>query len=284
MRRWALAALLLAGCGRSSELVVGSKPFTESEIVGEMVALLAESLGVPVRRRFLMGGMVCFQSLRSGDMDVYVEYTGTGLVSILQEPAMQGRERVYRRVEEEFRRRWGLLWGRPLGFNNTYALVMRPAAARRLKVRRLSDLRRLKGRLRCGWDLVFADRPDGYRGLRERGLGFCASEAQMDPGLLYGALAAGHVDVISGYATDGRVASLGLRVLEDDSAFFPPYDAAPLLAPSALRKAPGLREKLDALAGRLTDEKMTRLNALVDAEKRRARDVAREFLQAEGLL
>lgn len=275
----------LAGCAQApQELVVGSKPFTESELAGELIAQLAEASGAKVRRRFYLAGMLCFQALRAGEMDLYVEYTGTGLVDILQEPAQSDPKAVYLRVREEFQRRWGLRWLAPLGFNNTYTLVMRRADAERLGVRAISELASWREKPRCGFDLVFRDRRDGYAGLKERYGELCRSVHQMSPGLMYQALAGGEVDMISGYATDGRIASLGLARLADDKRFFPPYDAAPLAAPGALEKAPGLQAKLEALAGRLSDEKMTRLNAEVDMDKRPVAEVARAFLRREGLL
>ncbi|TPW19888.1 MAG: periplasmic glycine betaine/choline-binding (lipo)protein of an ABC-type transport system (osmoprotectant binding protein), partial [Elusimicrobia bacterium] len=280
-----LALTLLVGCsGGPAPLVVGSKPFPESELIGELVAQLAEADGARVDRKFYLGGQVCFEALKKGDVDVYGEYTGTGLVNILGEPPATDPEAVFARVKTEFASRWGLEWLPRLGFNNTYAMLVRPqdAAARGLKA--LSGLPKTNG-LRCGFDLEFADRPDGYKGLAAAlGGPFCAEVRQMAPDLMYDALARGDVDLISGYSTDGRIAALRLQVLADDKRFFPPYDAAPLAGPKAFAKAPKLRARLEALAGRLTDAKMTRLNAAVVAEKRQAKDVAREFLAAEGLL
>ncbi|TBR20895.1 glycine/betaine ABC transporter substrate-binding protein [bacterium] len=270
-----------AGCGGASPaLVVGSKPFAESELLGELFAQLAEADGAKVERKFYLGGQVCFEALKKGDLDVYGEYTGTGLVNILGESPSTDAGAVYARVKSEFAARWGLQWLPRLGFNNTYALVVRADAAPRA----LSGLAKAKD-LRCGFDLEFADRPDGYKGLvKALGGPFCAQLRQMAPELMYDALARGDVDVISGYSTDGRIAALGLKVLEDDKRFFPPYDAAPLAGPKAFVKAPQLRARLEALAGRLTDAKMTRLNAAVVADKRQAKDVAREFLAAEKLV
>jgi len=276
---------LLSACGKTDALVVGSKPFTESELVGEMIAQLAEASGAVVERKFFVGGVVCFKSLQTRDMDIYVEYTGTGLVSLLNEPAMTDPAKVYDRVQREFEARWGLRWQKPLGFNNTYALVMRRKHAEELGIRKISELKTKGLKLRCGWDLVFYDRPDGYRGMVEHyDMEFCKSSSNMNSGLMYSALAKGQVDVISAYATDGRIHTLDLVTLEDDLKFFPPYDAAPLAAPSAFEKVPGLRAGLDALAGKLSDEKMMRLNAAVDSDNRPAREVAREFLLQEGLI
>lgn len=285
MRRLAALLLLLTACGRGPEpLRVGSKPFTESELLAELVAQLAETDGVPVERRPYLGGSVCFDSLRSGALDAYAEYTGTGLVNILGEPASRDRAAVFARVKDEFARRWGLLWTPPLGFENSYALVVRADRAKKEGWARVSDLRGREG-LVCGFDLEFADRPDGWKGLRDAyGLRACKDVKQMNPGLLYDALAGGQVDLISGYSTDGRIATLGLKVLDDDRRFFPPYEAAALLGPAAREKAPGLEARLGRLAGRVSPEEMRAMNAAVDSGGKRVRDVAREFLAAEGLL
>jgi len=274
--------LWAAGLGGTDTVVIGSKPFTESELVGEMVAQLAEASGAQVERKFYMGGTVCFESVKGGTMDAYVEYTGTGLMSHLGLPAMTESARVYAKVKREYAQRWDLDWLAPLGFNNTYAMAMRRDEAERRGIAKLSDLRGRK--LRCGFDEVFADRPDGYKGMLARGLSFCASVKQMNSGLMYQAVAKRETDVIDAYATDGRIVSLDLKILEDDLGFFPPYDAAVLVGPKLFRKAPGLREKLEELAGSIDDSEMARLNAEVDSKKRRAAEVAREFLTGKGLL
>jgi len=280
-----VAAALVVGCSRSPRFVVGSKPFTESEILGEMVAQLAEAEGLAVDRKFYIGPAICFDSLRTGAMDAYVEYTGTGLVNILKEPAASDPKAVLERVRAEFSKRWGLVWLDPLGFDNTYAMVVRRGDAEKFGWRSIRDLRRSPKRVRCGFDLEFADRPDGYAGLRRRyGFDFCGEVRQMSPDLMYEALARGEVDAISGYSTDGRIARLGLATLNDDLRFFPPYEAAPLLSAAAAQKAPGLIRRLKALAGRISNETMTRLNAEVDGKQRSARETAREFLVSQALL
>ncbi len=264
------------------KVIVGSKPFTESELLGEMVAQLAEASGATVERKFYMGGNVCFDSVKSGAMDAYVEYTGTGLVAHLKQPALTGSARVYDKVKRAYKKRWDLNLLTPLGFNNTYAIAMQRGEAEKHK---LSSISNLKGRgLRCGFDLEFADRPDGYPGLVKKYGEFCKDVKQMNPGLLYQALANGELDTISAYATDGRIQTLDLVVMKDDLEFFPPYDAAVLTGPDLFAKVPGLQEKLEALAGEITDREMTRLNAEVDSKKRPAAEVAREFLTSLDLL
>ena len=273
------------GCGRSPRFVVGSKPFTESEILGEMIAQLAEAEGLPVERKFYIGPAICFDSLRTGAMDAYVEYTGTGLVNILKEPAEPDPAKVLERVRSEFQQRWGLVWLDPLGFENSYAIVVRSSDAKRQGWTSISALRPKPQSLRCGFDLEFADRPDGYAGLKRRyGFDPCRGVRQMSPDLMYEALAKGEVDAISGYSTDGRIATLGLTALRDDLRFFPPYQAVPLLSAAAVRRSPALVRQLRALAGRIDDATMTRLNADVDTQRMSAHDAARAFLLSQRLL
>ena len=269
--------------GQSSKktIVIGSKPFTESELLGEMIAQLAESSGATVERKFYMGGIVCFESVKNGSMDAYVEYTGTGLMSHLALPAMTGSARVYAKVKREYHKRWDLDWLSPLGFNNTYAIAMRRDTAKRLGISSLSDLKGKK--LKCGFDEVFLDRPDGYKGMKAKGLNFCSETKQMNSGLMYTAIGGGKIDAISAYATDGRIATLDLLVLKDNVGFFPPYDAAVLAGPKLFKKAPNLEEKLEALAGIIDDKEMARLNAEIDSKKRPAGAVAREFLKNKQL-
>jgi glycine betaine/choline ABC-type transport system substrate-binding protein len=264
-------SVLLAGCTGKPRLVVASKPFTESEIVAELIAQLAESQGVAVDRRFFVGGAVCFSGVKSGDIDVYAEYTGTGLADILHETPPREAKAAYERVKKRFQELYGLTWLAPLGFNDTYALVMRTPG----------KLSQLKGPLRCGFDLEFVDRPDGYKGLAAKGYKFCGSVTQMSPGLMYDALANGQVDVISGYTTDGRIAALKLHVLEDDVRFFPPYQAAPLVGPGFFKKAPNLAAALEKV--KLDDAAMTKANLAVDIEKRSAKEVARALLKEQSL-
>jgi glycine betaine/choline ABC-type transport system substrate-binding protein len=288
MSYWLLLLLAALACScspQSQSIIVGSKPFTESEIIGEITSQLLESQGLRVERKFYMGGAVCFNSLKSGNMDLYVEYTGTGLVNLLHEPAMCDPKKVYGRVKDEFQKRWGLIWASPLGFNNTYAIVMRRSDSQKLGLNSISDLKKAGRKFYCGFDFEFTDRPDGYKGLlRHYGTDFCSSISQLSPGLMYQALADGKVDLISGYATDGRILSLGLTALKDDLAFFPPYEAAALVSPHALKKDPEIMWKLSALAGRISDKEITQLNAEVDSQKHPVPETARKFLLLKGLI
>jgi osmoprotectant transport system substrate-binding protein len=278
----ALALLPAAGCtgGRDGRIVVGSKNFTEQILLAEYVAQQIESrLGVRVDRRVNLGGtLICHQALRAGEIDLYVEYTGTALTAILHEAPQRDPRAVLERVRREYARRDGLVWTEPLGFDNTFAMVVRGADARRLGLRRLSDLAPLAPGWRVGIGYEFLERPDGYAGLvAAYGLRFGRPPLPMDLGLLYRALQERQVDLVAGNATDGVIEALDLVVLEDDRHYFPPYEAAPVVRRRTLLRHPGLREALRELGGTLTAAQMRRLNYAVDGEGRDVREVIRAF-------
>jgi osmoprotectant transport system substrate-binding protein len=282
-------AFFITGCQKKEikTVAIGSKHFTEQEILGEMMAILIEeNTDIRVVRRLNLGGtMVCFNALLSGDIDLYAEYTGTGLVNILKMKAVREPDEAYGIVKDIFSKKYGLLWLRPFGFNNTYTLTMRKEQAKALGIERISDIIKYSDRLRPGFDAEFLERPDGYRGLKKHyGFEFAKRPQQMDPGLMYKALADEAVDVINGFATDGRIPAYGLVILRDDKNFFPPYYAAPLIREETLSKYPELAGLLDRLGGLMDDATMQGLNFEVDKKERSAREVAREFLKAKGLI
>jgi glycine betaine/choline ABC-type transport system substrate-binding protein len=273
---------VFSGCARP--VVVGSKNFTEQVILGEMLALMLEDRGVPVDRKLNLGGsFICHSAVEAGRMDVYVEYTGTALTAILKEPAIHDSEEVYRRVRTEYRRRFGLQWGPPLGFNNAYALAMRARHAAELRIRRISDLVRHLDTIRTGFGHEFLEREDGFRGFtRAYDLEFAIPPSGMELGLIYQALGEGQVDLVAGSSTDALIEKLGLTVLEDDRNFFPPYDAAPVYRPDTAEKYPALAEILEILGGQIDEGTMRELNLAVDVERRSERQVALELLVAKG--
>ena len=285
-----LAFLLMGGVGcrtvGEKPIVIGSKNFTEQIILGELLAQHIESrTGLPVTRRFDLGGtLICHQALRSGGIDLYVEYTGTALTVILGEEPSQDPTDVYRRVKEEYAHRFNLEWAAPLGFNNTFALVVRGEDARRLNLQTLSDIAPHTPRWRAGFGYEFMERPDGYVGLADvYGLRFGSPPRTMELGLLYRALMEKQVDIVAGSSTDGAIAALDLIVLEDDRRYFPPYYAAPVVRRETLERYPGLRAALDELAGKISEEEMRRLNYAVEGEGRGVKQAVRDFLQAKGL-
>ncbi|HEV2386660.1 MAG TPA: glycine betaine ABC transporter substrate-binding protein [Candidatus Acidoferrales bacterium] len=282
-----LLAGVMAGCGaaRRNTIVIGSKNFTEQVILAELVAQQIEShTRLRVERRFyLWGTYICHQSILAGRIDLYVEYTGTALTAILKEKPAGAAAAVLDRVRRDYARRFHLIVGDPLGFNDSFALVVRGADARRLHLLTISDAVPYARRWSAGFGYEFMERPDGYPSLeRAYGLHF-ASIRLMDLGLLYRALLNGQVDLAAGNSTDGLLAARDLTVLEDDKHDFPPYQAVPIVRPEALERHPELRAALAALAGKVTDEDMRKMNYAVDGEHRDARDVVREFLRANHL-
>jgi glycine betaine/choline ABC-type transport system substrate-binding protein len=279
---------LLAGCARGTEpgpaggtpVVIGSKNFTEQLVLGELIAAHLEARGIPVQRRLnLAGTFLCWNALQSGEIDLYVEYTGTALTAILKEPPERDPAAARARVADRLAKEFGVTATEPLGFRNDFAIVVRGEDARRDGLRTLTDLARTAGTMRAGFGPEFLSREDGWPGLAKTyGLTFGQAPRQMDLGLLYQALQQKQVDVVAGNSTDGLIESLGLVVLEDDKAYFPVYEAVPLVRTESLAAHPGLREALAALAGAIAADDMRRMNLAVDGEKRDPAAVAREFL------
>jgi glycine betaine/choline ABC-type transport system substrate-binding protein len=279
--RGAFAVLDHAAARDRGDVVIGSKAFTESIILGEIMAQwLERRAGLRVVRRFNLGGThICFQALRTGAIDTYPEYTGTGLMAILHRPATSDPRAALDAVRGQFAARYGLVWLEPLGFDNTYALAVPTHVAARLGLRRISDLAR-HPELTLGFASEFLARDDGWPGLRARyGLHFSQGEPRgMEAGLMYRAASAGEIDVVSAYSTDGRIATMGLTLLDDDRRFFPPYEAVPVVRQALLARHPRVGPLLRALGGRITPAAMRRMNAAVDSEHRSPEAVAREFL------
>ncbi len=284
-RAAACALLLLAGAcrgGGDRPIRVGSKNFTEQVILGEIAAQALERAGLKVERKLDLGGsFVCHRALVAGELDLYPEYSGTAFTAILKQKPIADPARVREQVTAEYARQWGLVWAPPLGFENTFALVMRADQARQLQVAKISDLAR-HPELRPGFGYEFVERADGFPGLAAAyGLTFAGRPAEMDLGLLYPALAQGKVDVVAGNSTDGLIAAMQLAVLEDDRRYFPPYEAAFVVRDAAWKNA-RVRGALEPLSGAITADAMRRMNAAVDRDGRRPADVAREFLTRGG--
>ena len=280
-------ALLIPACGsRHNRIVIGSKNFTEQLILGELLAQqLEHKTRLPVERRFYLAGTyICQQALLAGRIDMYVEYTGTALTAILKQKPSSSHQEVYQRVEQAYARQFGLAVGEPLGFDNTFAIVIRGDDARRLNVRTISQAAKYAPQWRAGFGYEFMERPDGYEGLaRTYGLRFAAPPRIMDLGLLYRALQEHQVDLIAGSATDGLISALGFVVLEDDRHYFPPYDAVPIVREQVLREHPEVKEAVSALAGTITEDDMRRMNYAVDGGHRDATQVVSDFLRSKGL-
>jgi glycine betaine/choline ABC-type transport system substrate-binding protein len=272
----------IANTSRGDRIVIGSKNFTEQVILGELMAQAIERYAhLPVDRRLNLGGtFICDRALRGGDVDVYVEYSGTALTAIFKQPV----ERDSRRVLETVRTAYagaGVTTLEPLGFNNTFAILVRGEEAKARGLTRLSQLPAYAPGWRAGFGYEFIERKDGYQGLATTyGLTFRDSPRVMDLSLIYRALADGQVDVIAGDATAGLIDALGLTALEDDRHYFPPYDAVPLIRAATLLKHPELGPALRRLAGRLDAAAMRRMNYAVDGKHRDPSQVVREFLDS----
>jgi osmoprotectant transport system permease protein len=266
-------------------VLVASKPFGESYVLAEMFAQLLEAHGIQVDRRPGLGATeLAFRALQKGSIDVYPEYTGTGLLVLLHESPSGDARAVYARVASEFPRRFGVRWLPPLGFENTYAIAVRRTMADSLGLRSLSDLARHATSLRAGLTPDFIGRSDGLPGLaRAYGIRFRAVRALL-PAVKYRALAAGDVDVVDGYSTDGAIDRYALRVLVDDRGFFPPYEAAALVSGRVVRDNAPAVAALTELSGRIDVTRMRRLNRLVEVDGVPIARVAHDALVELGLV
>jgi glycine betaine/choline ABC-type transport system substrate-binding protein len=282
-----VAVLLQYGCSKQGDVItVGSKNFTEQVILGELLASHIEAkLGVPVDRRLnLAGTFLCHQAVVSGELDLYVEYTGTAFTGILGHEPSGDQDGVLRTVMQEYADRFDLEWTEPLGFNNTFAIMVRGEDARKLGLQTILDAAAHTPNWRAGFGYEFMERADGFQGLAAAyGLRFAEPPLEMDLGLMYRALNEGQVDFIAGNSTEGLVEVLDLVVLEDDRRYFPPYQAAPVVNRDVLKRHEGLREVLRSLAGSISDADMRRMNYAVDGERRDVREVVASFLQSKGL-
>jgi len=274
----AVAAVMRPSGGRGV-VRVGSKNFTEQIILGEIVAQTLEHAGLTVERRLNLGGtFIADRALRSGDIDVYVEYTGTADTAVFKEPVETDRQRVLDRVRRRYAE-GGLTLLEPLGFENTFAILVRGEDARRLHLRTIEDAASAAHAWQAGFGYEFLQRADGYPGLSEKyGLRFAAPPRAMDLSLIYRALAEHQVDLIAGDATSGLIAAYDLFMLEDNRHYFPPYDAVPVARAATLLNHPAMRAALDGLAGRIAIAEMRRMNQAVDAGHQDPAAVARGFL------
>lgn len=281
----ALLCVLLGAQEPARPVVVASKPFGESFLIAEMFAQLLEARGLKVDRRPGLGATeIAFRALRSNAIDVYPEYTGTGLLAILGEQPLASRAAVFDRVSREFPARFGTRWLAPLGFENTYAIAVRKSTADSLRLATLTDLAREGGRMTAGLTPDFIGRADGLPGL-QRTYGLKLRDVRaLNAAVKYQALAAGQVDVIDGYSTDGLIERYGLVVLVDDRHFFPPYEAAALVSERLSRESPRAVAALGELSGRINETEMRRLNRRLEVDGVPVATVARDALTTLGLL
>lgn len=288
----ALALLLTGGlltawrsaAWRRADVVVGAKDFTEQVILGELIAQMLEARGLRVERKFELGGHLAHEALTAGEIDVYPEYSGTSLMAILKRPPVSDAQTVYEQIKRDYATRFDLEVSAPLGFENTFAILVRRRDAEELNLKTVSDVVRHAPQWRAGFGQDFMSRPDGYEGFtRAYNLRFGAQPREMDLSLTYRALASGEVDLIAGNSTDGLISMLDLTQLEDDRQYFPPYEAIILFRRDTLARLPAAKEVLERLGGSLTTEEMRRLNYAVDGEKRPASEVVREWRAGKDL-
>jgi len=278
----------LAACRQNKKphLTIGSKFFTEQVVLAELLAQHIEArTGVHVERKSNLGGtLLCQKALLAGDLDLYVEYTGTALTAVLNEAPSKDAHDVYNRVKQGYAQRFNLEVTEPLGFENSFAMVVRGQDAQRLHLRTTSDIVAYAPKMRAGFGYEFLERPDGYKGWSELyGLHFAEQPSVMDLGLIYRALVDKKVDIVAGNSTDGLIDALHLVPLVDDKHYFPPYDAVPIVRRDALVKFPQLRSALADVANKISADEMRHLNAEVDADQRDPATVVRAFRAAKSL-
>ena len=284
-----MASLLavFAGCTAQKSVTIGSKDFGENIVLGEMFAQLIEAkTDIKVNRKLNMGGtFVNFEAIQKGDIDIYPEYTGTGLTAQLKIDVISDPDEAYRVVSEEFQKQFKITWLKPFGFNNTYTLAVTDAVYRQYGVETYSDLAAVAQNLVFGAEHEFFNRQDGFDGLVALyGMTFKGEPKKMNVSLKYQAIGNGDMDVTDAFATDGPIRQYNLKVLRDDKGFFPPYYAAPIIRTETLNKYPELENVLNALGGLIDDAAMTELNYKIDVEGQAVEAVAKDFLQGKGLL
>lgn len=272
--------------GGGGDLIVASKDFTEADILGELLSQQIESTtGLRVDRRLHLGGsFVCHQALTAGQIDAYVEYTGTAYTAILKHQPINDPQAIYQQLKTEYAKRFDLAVTQLLGFENTYAMIVRGEDARALNLQTISQAAQYTPQWQAGFGYEFFERQDGFPGLvKTYNLKFARPPRAMDLGLMYRALIEKQVDMVAGNSTDGQITRLDLVVLADDQQYFPPYEAVPIVRQATLKKYPKLREAIAQLGGLINEEEMQQMNYQVEGELRDIKEVVREFLQSKGL-
>jgi len=268
----------------SAHVVVGSKDFTESALLGEIVAQMLEARGVSVERKFELGGNLPHDALLGGKIDLYPEYTGTAYTAILKHAPITDPRAVYEQVKREYAEKFQVAVSEPLGFDNTFAILVRGAEARRLKLKTISDAVPYAGNWRAGFGQDFMSRSDGYPGFAKAyDLKFKDQPREMDLSLTYIALASAKVDLIAGNSTEGRIAALDLVQLEDDRHYFPPYEGIYLVRQDSFTRVVTLNEVIAKLAHAISTDEMRQLNYEVDGNKSGQAEVVREWMKRKGL-
>ncbi|MDZ8055667.1 MAG: glycine betaine ABC transporter substrate-binding protein [Aulosira sp. ZfuVER01] len=270
----------------SGDIIVASKDFTEQDILGELLAQQIEATtNLKVQRRPHLGGsFVCHSAITAGKIDAYIEYTGTAFTGILKQKAVNDPKVVYEKLKQAYAQKFNLEVMPSLGFENTFAIIIRGEDAKRYNIQTLSEATKYTPQWRGGFGYEFLEREDGFPGLAKTyDLHFAKSPQIMDLGLIYRALIQKQVDMVAGNSTDGQIARLGLVVLKDDKQYFPPYEAAPIVRQKTLTKYPQLKKAIAQLTGRITADEMRQLNYLVEGELRDIKEVVQEFRKLKSL-
>jgi glycine betaine/choline ABC-type transport system substrate-binding protein len=278
---WCVILLFVLACKHDNTIVIGSKNFSEQILLGEILAQKIEQSGIKVKRKLNLGGsFICQKALLSGDIDMYVEYTGTAYTAILKRDPKTDEATVLNEVKDAYHSQYHLAVLPSLGFNNTFAIIIRGAEAKRLGIHTISQAATYTPQWKAGFGYEFMERKDGFPGLAAAyGLKFAQPPKVMDLTLTYRAVADKEVDMIAGNSTDGLIQKLDLFVLEDDKHYFPPYEAVPVVRENTLAKYPQLETIISSLAGKISADKMRAMNLAVDGQHREVRDVAAEFLK-----
>ncbi len=267
-------------------VIIGSKNFTEQVILGEILAQQIENqTNLKVDRRFNLGGtFICHEAVKAGEIDGYVEYTGTALTAILKQPPQNNPQQVYEEVKQLYQEKFDLEVMPSLGFNNTFAIVIRGQDAEKLGLKTISDAAKYTPNWQAGFGYEFLAREDGYPGLAKTyNLKFAQSPQEMDLGLIYQALVSKEVDLVAGSATDGLIPVLDLVVLEDNKQYFPPYEAVPVFTRATFNQYPQLQRAIEQLTGLISSAEMQQMNYLVDSKESSVEEVVRDWLKSEGL-
>ncbi|NJL60935.1 MAG: ABC transporter substrate-binding protein [Methylacidiphilales bacterium] len=268
------------------DIIIASKDFTEQDILGELISQQIEATtNLKVERKPRLGGsFICHEALTKGAIDGYIEYSGTAFTTILKQPVINDSEQVYQRLKQGYAQKFNLEVMEPLGFENTFAMIIRGEDAKKYNIKTLSEAAQYTPKWRGGFGYEFTEREDGFPGLAKTyNLQFRQRPSTMSLDLIYRALTQGLVDMVAGNSTDGQISRLGLVVLEDDKKYFPPYAAVPIFRQETLKKYPELSPVISKLAGKITADEMRQLNYLVEGELRDVKDVVSEFRKIKKL-
>lgn len=283
----AIASCKTNPISNSGDIIIASKDFTEQDILGELLAQQIEdttNLKV-VRRPRLGGSFVCHQAITAGRIDAYIEYTGTAFTGILKQAVINDPRVVYEKLKQAYAQQFQLEVMPSLGFENTFAIIIRGEDAQRYNIQTLSEAAQYTPQWRGGFGYEFLEREDGFPGLAKTyNLEFNKPPQIMDLGLIYRALIQKQVDMVAGNSTDGQIARLGLFVLKDDKQYFPPYEATPIVRKETLKKYPQIRNAINQITGKISADEMRQLNYLVEGELQDIKTVVRDFRKSKALL